>query len=142
MGGPAHEAYPEAPAEDSVNGSDPVSKVERRDHAVRQKLVKLEMAKVRLPPSPHSWLAPHTPTRVRLTTEPISPHTAVAARAREAVLSQRGREPPAELPRGASRDPGSRRGFACALTPRPLHARINSTCKHTWRPPRTSASRR
>ena len=47
MGGPAHEAYPGAPSEDSVNANDPVSKVERRDHAVRQKLVKLEMAKVR-----------------------------------------------------------------------------------------------
>jgi hypothetical protein len=43
-GGPAHEVYPAAPADDSAK--DPVSKFERRDHAVRQKLVQVETAKV------------------------------------------------------------------------------------------------
>lgn len=45
MGGPAHEVYPAAPADDS-GANDPVSKFERRDHVVRQKLIKVETAKV------------------------------------------------------------------------------------------------
>ena len=96
MGGPESRAFPPAPANVDTSkpyaDGDATAMAEQREHIVRQKLVKVETAKVRARACCGDATMPAALLRRRSHTR------AVATRAGAAVLPRGGREPLPELP--------------------------------------------